>query len=354
MAKLFSTIGVTSLAKGDLSVPVHHVWKACWLRASGYGDFLDDEGDLEIKTDEWQPFDGSVPEDIAKVKFTYARNVSYAHPRTTMLMFGPKNAPAKQVQYLYVHGRGSGLTSKDDRWSERIEGCKPRRGLVVAVTQFDGIPMCDTFKVLTYFSFNETSANPPRTAVEVGVHVHFIKSTMFKGKISSGVKDELVDLAEHYVAFADKRSHKFRRGSSVKLDPVSGVLVEETPDADTLNEKRVKGVAGDADAVELEIRGAVGSRRSSKQLSDADAMRLATRRPTGLIGAVNNIVIDYAGIILLLGIALLFAMQYMWYRALVYEMQASRDAAISASANTMKALENFLKESAHAKGFLKE
>ena len=170
------------------------------------------EGDLDINVGEWTPFSGAVPEDIAKLKFTYSRTCTYAHPRTTMLMFGPKNAPAKQTQFLYLFGRGSsalGTTTNDNGDDSTYKTARPRRALVLTMTQFDGIPMADMFKVLQYWAFEDRrpySEPSELCRITVGVHVHFIKSTMLRGQVISGVKDELTVLAKKYIIWAKNRT----------------------------------------------------------------------------------------------------------------------------------------------------
>lgn len=62
-----------------------------------YRDFLTAQGDFDISTTDWRVNSPNDPmEDIAGVKFQQTRELTYQHPRTTMLMFGPKNAPGKQ------------------------------------------------------------------------------------------------------------------------------------------------------------------------------------------------------------------------------------------------------------------
>jgi hypothetical protein len=172
-------------------------------------DFLVAEGDLEVEVGEWKPFNLNVPEDVSKLKFTFTRSCTYAHPRTTMLMFGPKNAPAKQTQFLYLWGRGtSKLTSFDDLL--KPQRCRPKRGLVLTMTQFDGIPMADTFKVLQYWGFEDVgTANQPATLKTIGVHIHFIKSTLLKGQVVSGVRDELAVLSKKYIIWARNRTEEY-------------------------------------------------------------------------------------------------------------------------------------------------
>lgn len=128
-----------------------------------------------------------VPEDPCKIVFGSSRLVQYSHPRTSMLMFGPKNAPATQMQYLRIsHASNDG---------------EPCQYIILTVTQFDGIPMADTFKVLQYWCLERDSVNASECLVRVGCFVYFIKSTMFKGQVIGGVKDELLVGASKWCDF---------------------------------------------------------------------------------------------------------------------------------------------------------
>jgi len=107
-------------------------------------------------------------------------------------MFGPKNAPATQVQYLYLPCKSNipgGVKSV-----EELKAFNPSRGLVLTITQFDGIPMADVFKVMQYWTFESGANLSNRTcSVKVGVAIHYVKSSMFKSQIFNGTKEELGD-----------------------------------------------------------------------------------------------------------------------------------------------------------------
>lgn len=176
-----------SLIKGSYK----NFFQKLWQGGKGYEMFLLSEGDLNITFDEWKPFSGTVAEDLNKIPYNYYRNFSYHHPRTTMLMFGPKNAPAKQVQYLYLnHQDGQSLPEAEESG----------QFLVLTVTQFDGIPMAEFFKVLQYWGYTSQANNNIKT--NIGLHVHFTKTTLLKGQVASGVKDELTTLAKRWCTFA--------------------------------------------------------------------------------------------------------------------------------------------------------
>ena len=133
-------VGIFALMDEQLPFSVDTVFKTCWLPAVGFGDFLLGEGDLDLSYDEWVPNAVSPPEDITKMGFNFSRNFSFEHPRTTMLFIGPKNAPARQVQYLYTGGQE---LSDINKWS-------PNQLIIITVSKFEGFPFANTFKVSNF------------------------------------------------------------------------------------------------------------------------------------------------------------------------------------------------------------
>lgn len=168
-------------------------------------DFLQSQGDLQIHFEEWQSFQKTVAEDVAKLPFTFTRKVTYSHPRTTMLMFGPKYAPSSQEQYLYLPCLSKGKSTK----FADLQECKPGRGIILTITQLDGIPMSDVFRVLQYWSFEFEPSSNMKTKVRSGVALHYLKSSMFKGQIFSGVKDELTEQVQKWLQYAEMRLKDF-------------------------------------------------------------------------------------------------------------------------------------------------
>lgn len=144
-------------------------------------------GDFDIAMTEWTECQSksNIPEDLLKLKFQYTRELKYLHPRTTMLMFGPKDAPGKQQQFLYLPQESAASSN-----SESLRNIHPWQGVIMTITQFDGIPMCDVFRVVQYWAFEETD-NGSDTAVHVGLNLHMVKSSMFKSQIVNGTKEEL-------------------------------------------------------------------------------------------------------------------------------------------------------------------
>jgi hypothetical protein len=119
--------------------------------------------------------------------------VDYLHPRTSMLMFGPKNATAKQIQYLYLPEHKSG--------GDALGIKKVHSGAILTATQFEGIPMADVFEVLQYWTFHSVQ-NKRRTVIRVGVGLNILKTTLLKGQILTGVKEELAVLAKQWCDFS--------------------------------------------------------------------------------------------------------------------------------------------------------
>jgi hypothetical protein len=109
---------------------------------------------------------------------------------------GPKNATAVQQQFLYVPEKtsaGAAILSK-----------KFKKGLILMVTQFQGIPMADVFKVLQYWSFEPANSDGQCT-VRMALAIHYCKSTMLKGSILSGSRDELIILTKEWCNYISNK-----------------------------------------------------------------------------------------------------------------------------------------------------
>jgi len=154
---------------------------------------------LDITFTEWVPCTSpKVPEDVAKLSYCFTRQLNYNHPRTTMLMFGPKNAPTGQVQYLYLPIGSKKLTTSE------LMAARPSRGVVFQLTTLQGIPMCDVFKICQYWSFTRHGGEVGRTEMKIGMAIHYMKSTMFKAQIYGGTKEELTIMSLKWLQYAEK------------------------------------------------------------------------------------------------------------------------------------------------------
>ena len=173
---------------------------------------------------EWAPLTtGPVTEDISKLPFQFSRQCSYVHPQKKTAFVAATNAKVTQMQYLYVYGRGSGTAGA-------VDSARPRRGMVLTVSQFEGIPFSDYFKVLAYYGFDDTGSgqgDATSCTIRFGAAVHFCKSTMLKSQFQSGVGGELGEFAKHYFAYAKKRTEKGIAAAGGDVEPESD---DTTPD----------------------------------------------------------------------------------------------------------------------------
>lgn len=216
------------------------------LPSHDISDFLTEEGDIEIGYGDWSVLSTpTVPEDITGLAFSYSRTFNYSHPRTTMLMFGPKNAPAKQTHYMYLPIKSAAPLKGGEEIGTAAFISKQQvpKGVVMIVTQFDGIPMADCFKIVQYFTFEESSAATAATTVRIGVNVHFVKYTMLKAQVRDGVKEELSVLSQKWCTYAKHQAPKVSNGviaipfepSSVTAAERLAVILPETGEGDNKN-----------------------------------------------------------------------------------------------------------------------
>ena len=200
----------------NVPLDVDDIWSYMWKNKDGFNGFLTNMGDFDINGDDWQPLHGTKKapnEEFCKFPFTHYRICNYLHPRTTHLYIGPKNAPATQTHYLYTDMNlssrsNSSAVNDDDNTNIETYG---NYGLVLTVTQFDGIPMADCFKIFQYYYFEHKDSHNSNnidfhnsnisTNITVGLYIHFIKQTMFKGQVNSGVKEEVTDVAKRWVKY---------------------------------------------------------------------------------------------------------------------------------------------------------
>ncbi len=181
------------------------------------------QGDLDIKISEWSAVKDLPSEDICKIPFVFSRTVDYLHPRTdSMINFmGPKNATANQIQFLYVP-----KTVESSRHLS-VSELNVHRGIIMTLTQFQGIPMADVFKVLQYWTF-EPTRNPTNgtlskksTTVRMALAIHYCKMTMLKSSILSGTKDEVAILVQKWCTFFSEKISALS-SSQKKLIKASG------------------------------------------------------------------------------------------------------------------------------------
>lgn len=183
----FKALAITELFTDEIKGPINSI-SNYWTDNHSHKDFLVAEGDLQLLTTEWVPVNVTLSEDALQLKYTFMRNFSYEHPRTTMLFIGPKNAPAQQVQYLHVGQDGDAI-------------------VVTTVTKFTSFPYAENFKVVQYWTVTSSKEHKNKLVVKVGVKVVFIASTMFliKNQIVSGTESELKVTSERWVRFLSRK-----------------------------------------------------------------------------------------------------------------------------------------------------
>ena len=257
---VFKAGGVNVIDQCMIDCDLHTVWTEFWKNSVGYRsvppaataqllgfpflttvslfrrDYLAEEGEFDLKTSEWSDFPpsnprGVVEEDLCKLGYQRSRHFHFLHPRTTMLFVGPKNVPSNQVHYLYTDLVADGLPG--------AAGGDHENSYVMAllITQIEGVPMSDCFKVMHYFAFAATTDPVSGRAVTqytAAYNIHFIKSTMFKSNIVSGVKDELVITTKHYMAFARRRLAAALTSSSADAKLGAPHIVEASPGSSAL------------------------------------------------------------------------------------------------------------------------
>jgi len=186
-----------------------------------------------------------------------------------MLMFGPKNAPGTQVQYLYV--------PHDVSTEENLKLVRPKRGIILNITQFDGIPMADVFKVLQYWTFMSHPSDESKTIVKVGLAMHYIKSSLFKSQIFGGTRDELSDQLKKWFIFIVKRvaDYQLRIANIEDYDPA------EDEEADTISEEP------DTIVMPAGLTLGVARRKSFEDAGMVAVPRPISRRVSG--SSVNNL-----------------------------------------------------------------
>ena len=189
------------------------------------------EGDIEIGYSDWCSLpqnNQKILEDSSGLAFSFTREFHYSHPRTTMLMFGPKNAPAKQNHYIYIPLKND-KKDETETTASFLGRQEVPKGLIMIITQFDGIPMADCFKIVQYWSF-EDSVNAVSTTVRIGVFVHFVKYTMLKAQVRDGVKEEITAIANNWCKFALHRVPKIvQNGNNIVMTTESTSSTVRSP-----------------------------------------------------------------------------------------------------------------------------
>ena len=183
LAALFRANEVTVLLDEEVALDLDR-FSSYWREGSTHKRFLLASGDLDLEHGEWTPLDASsTSEDILNLTFSRCRNFSYAHPRSSMLMLGPRNTLAQQTQYF-----------------SEITDSKTRTIVIMTVTKLSGFPLSDRFKVVQYWTAS-SATDPRRTRLTVGVKLFFTAETIFRRQIVGGTESETKILSESWAHF---------------------------------------------------------------------------------------------------------------------------------------------------------
>lgn len=184
LAALFKAHEVTVLLDEEVDLDLDHL-SAYWREGRTHKRFLLAEGDLDLEHGEWTSLGAaySASEDFLNLTFSGCRNFSYAHPRNSMLMLGPKNTLAQQTQFL-----------------SELADPSARTIIVMTVTKLSGFPLSDKFKVVQYWTAS-TVMDSQRTRLTVGVKLFFMSETIFRRQIVGGTEAETKTLSESWARF---------------------------------------------------------------------------------------------------------------------------------------------------------
>jgi len=129
-----------------------------------YSPWLERKGSFDVSVTEWEHSDQGFENKWSGERFHQRRTVKFKFKRTTHLYIGPPVAGVTQTQYCYKDGE---------------DKC-----VIMMTVEMDGIPYSDVFAVEVRWAARRVGAND--IAIDAGVFVNFIKSSMFASKIKSG------------------------------------------------------------------------------------------------------------------------------------------------------------------------
>jgi hypothetical protein len=224
-----------------------------------YREFLKSAGDKSIECGEWSPLQNTtIAEDVSKLPFTMTRSATYMHPQKKNMFMAATDCKVLQTQYCYVWGHSSSKiatggsspqsTGENGESAEKAEPAhlqlqhiRPKRAMILTVSQFEGIPFCDYFKVLAYYGFDDAEGSnrgEEGCNIRLGVAVHFCKSTMLKSQIQSGVVSDFNEFGTTYFNFLKNRLQKAypssqpsaREASPKEAEPAAPVATNDDAD----------------------------------------------------------------------------------------------------------------------------
>ena len=120
-------------------------------------------------------------------------------------MFGPKNAPSAQTQYAFLQGVDNIQGGSQAIVTHNNSGASSGQVVILTVTQLHDVPISDVFKVVQYYSFASSTHKPDHCTVKIGLLIHYVKPSLFKSQILSGIKQELDVQVKQWSRFSSQK-----------------------------------------------------------------------------------------------------------------------------------------------------
>eukprot|EP00804_Cyclotella_cryptica_P000020 CCRYP_013707-RB/>CCRYP_013707-RB protein AED:0.02 eAED:0.02 QI:909/0.83/0.85/1/0.5/0.42/7/1835/920 len=133
-----------------------------------YGPWLEKKGSFDVSVSEWEHSKEGFNHIWSGETFPQKRVIRFKFKRTTHLYIGPPIAGVTQTQYCVLDGND--------------------RCITMMTVEMDGIPYSDAFAVEVRWSARRDGEND--IIIDAGVHVRFLKSSMFSKQIKSGTLTE--------------------------------------------------------------------------------------------------------------------------------------------------------------------
>ena len=294
------------------------VFRECWLGSHHFHDFLTLSGERAVKGGEWAPLGGARLHlsDKSRIPFAYTRSLTFQHMRSFLALPVPVPGlpPFANVictQYLYLFGvksRRSGSSSSTSSWNinDALGGCRPHRGVVLSITECAPSlrPLQDSFRVLTYWAFDQAGADKKSCHVRCCVQVPVIHSAPF---LTPHLIDGLVDRA----AMRARELHAFQADRMAEYSREQDSSA--APDAAAAAGAAGAGAASSAAAGSVwsatEVRRASRFKRSLV-IRSLQELKLAQAGPQGFRAGRNSAARLHRQVVLLVGLMALLVLSF--------------------------------------------
>lgn len=193
------------LTKKLANVSIGNYYDICWSEGENpYGSWLTSMGKTALTVGKWE--EGEFVEDISGEKFAKHRVVTFSQKTAAGV------ASVTNTQYCRLEG--------DDK-------------CVVAMSvQTEGIPYGESFVVSVRWAATRMGKLKHSSKIQIGVYVNFLKSTIFEGKIRSGVVESTLQ----------QQSHLFETFKNACSNTLGDIIGEDEDQAEVLQDTEAKPV----------------------------------------------------------------------------------------------------------------